>query len=198
MTSIIWWMRHGTCADGHQRPDAHARPASPLTLLGAYQASRTADEIAGSASAVVSSTLIRAQSTARIVADRTGLALLPADPVFDEWHAPACVLGLAPAQYPEDYKNWRRNRAQNPDAALPRGESLTAFRDRAINAIQSAERLQRTHGCLVIVSHRLLIGAVTALRSGTRDAAGVFEAASAFTLNPAALRAHDLEGSPRS
>jgi hypothetical protein len=60
--------------------------------------------------------------------------------VFDEWHAPACVLGLAPAQYPDNYKDWRRHRVQNPDAALPGGESLTAFRDRALDAIQSALR----------------------------------------------------------
>jgi len=195
MTSTILWTRHGTCADARRRLGAHARPTSPLTLLGAYQAIRVADEIAGSADAVVSSTLLRARSTARIVADRTGLALLPADPVFDEWHAPACVLGLAPAQYPDAYKDWKRHRAQNPDDALPGGESLTAFRDRAIDAIQSAECLERTHGRLVVVSHRLLIGAVTALCSGTHDAAEVFDAARAFILKPAALHVHDLEGS---
>jgi broad specificity phosphatase PhoE len=138
------------------------------------------------------SALTRARSTARLVADQAGLALLPADPVFDEWHAPACVLGLTPAQYPDDYKNWRHRRARNPDDALPGGESLTAFRDRAISAIQSAERLGRDHGRLVVVSHRMLIGAVTALRSGTGDAAGVFEAACAFTLNPATFHVHDL------
>lgn len=195
MTSTIVWMRHGTCADAHRRPGAHARPTSPLTLLGAYQASRTAGEIAGSADAVVSSTLLRARSTARIVADGTGLALLPADPVFDEWHAPTCVLGLTPAQYPDAYKEWKRHRIQNPDDALPGGESLSAFRDRALDAIQSAEQLARAHGRLVIVCHRLLIGAVTALRSGTRDAAGAFDVARTFILKPAAFHVHDLEGS---
>ena len=197
MTRTIWWMRHGTCADGQHRPGAHARPASPLTPLGICQAIRAADKIAGNADAVVSSTLMGARSTARIVADRADLTLLHADQVFDEWHAPVCVLGLAPAQYPDDYKNWRHRRAQNPDDALPGGESLTAFRDRAISAIQSAECLGRAHGRLVVVSHRLLIGAVTALRSGTGDAAGIFEAARAFTVNPAAFHIQDLEGSPR-
>lgn len=197
MTATILWMRHGTCADGYHRPDAHARPASPLTPLGACQAIHAAGRIAGNAGAIVSSTLTRARSTARLVADHAGLTLLPADPVFDEWHAPVCVLGLTPAQYPDDYKNWRHRRTRNPDDALPGGESLTAFRDRAISAIQSAERLGRDHGRLIVVSHRLLIGAVTALRSGTGDAAGVFEAACAFTLNPAAFHVHDLEGSPR-
>jgi broad specificity phosphatase PhoE len=196
MTSTILWMRHGTCTDACQRPDANARPTSPLTFIGAYQTIRTADEIAGSTGAVVSSTLMRARSTTRIVATCTGLALLPAYPVFDEWHAPACVLGRAPAQYPDAYKEWRRHRAQNPDDALPGGESLTAFRDRALGALQTAEHLARAHGRLVIVSHRLLIGAVTALRSGTHDAAEVFEAARTFMLKPAALHVHDLEGSP--
>jgi probable phosphoglycerate mutase len=97
MTSAIAWMRHGTCADGREQPDAHARPASPLTLLGACQAARAAGEMVGRADAVASSTLTRARSTARIVAGRPGLTLLPADPVFDEWHAPACVLGRPPA-----------------------------------------------------------------------------------------------------
>ena len=197
MNSTIWWMRRGTCADGHHRPDAHARPWSPLTPLGAYQAIRTADKIAASAGPIVSSTLIRARSIAWIVADRAGLPLLPADPVFDEWHASACVLGLAPAQYPDDYQNWRCRRSRNPDEALPSGESLTAFRDRAADAIRAAERLGRTHGRILVVSHRLLIGAATALRSGTHDAAEVFDAARAFTLNHAAFHAHNLEGSPR-
>jgi broad specificity phosphatase PhoE len=197
VTRTILWMRHGTCADGQHRPGAHARPASPLTPLGTCQATRAADGITGNADAIVSSTLIRARSTARIVADRTRLALLPADPVFDEWHAPECVLGLAPPEYPDDYEDWRRRRDSNPDDALPGGESLTAFRDRALSAIQAAERLERAHGRLVIVSHRLLIGAVTALRSGTRDAADVFQAARAFTLKPAAIHAHDPEGSSR-
>jgi broad specificity phosphatase PhoE len=106
-----------------------------------------------------------------------------------------CVLGLAPAQYPDAYEDWKRHRVQNPDDALPGGESLTAFRDRALDAIQSAEHLARTHGHLVVVSHHLLIGAVTALRSGTHDAAGVLDAAHTFILKPAALHVHHLEGS---
>jgi broad specificity phosphatase PhoE len=195
MTSTITWMRHGTCADGRDQPDAHARPASPLTPLGACQAARAAGEIAGRADAVASSALTRARTTARIVADRSGLTLLPADAVFNEWRAPACVLGRTPAQYPDAYKEWRRHRARNPDDALPGGESLTAFRDRALDALQTAEHLARAHSRLVVVSHRLLIGAIAALRSGTYDAAEVFEAARAFTLRPAALHLHDPEGS---
>jgi probable phosphoglycerate mutase len=196
MNSTILWMRHGTCADGHYRPDAHARPISALTLYGAYEVIGAAHEIAESADVITSSTLTRAWSTARVVASRTGLALLPAFAVFDEWRAPTCVLGRASAQYPDAYKDWKRRRAQNPDDALPGGESLTAFRDRALVALQTARRLAGAHGRLVVVSHRLLIGAIVALCSGTHGAAEVFEAARTFMLEPASLHVHNPEGSP--
>lgn len=197
MTCTILWMRHGTCADGYQRPDAHARRTSLLTRRGARQVTQTAQTLTTAGDAIASSTLVRARSSARIVAEHTGLILLRAHSVLDEWRAPTCVLGRAPAQYPDAYEDWRLRRGQHPDEALPGGESLTAFRDRALEALDTAERLAHDHGQLVVVSHRLLIGAVTALCSGTHDAAEVFEAARTFTLEPAALHVHELEGSLR-
>jgi probable phosphoglycerate mutase len=190
MTPAVLWMRHGTSDDGIYRPGAHARPGSPLSIGGAVEAELTAHELRHhhwQPALVASSPLRRARQTAVIVADTLDTRLTEPTSMFVEWRAPDCVLGRAPGQYPPDYIAWREQRACNPDSALPGGESLRGFAERALEATTTAHDLATEHGPVLIVSHRLLIGAVTGLHCGYRHPADVFNYASDFRLAPAHL-----------
>lgn len=200
MTPNLAWMRHGSCNDGVCRPDAHARPESHLSPRGTRQAACTAQELLDSRitdGVVTSSTLVRARSTARIVAEITGLTLHSPNSVFDEWRAPTCVLGREPAQYPDAYINWRLVRSKRPEIALPGGESLVEFSHRAENALTEALLLAERAPYVLVVSHRLLIGAVAALRAGSTDPAKTFEHARNYALAPAEISFRNLPR-PRS
>lgn len=199
MSATVTWMRHGTCADGFHRPDAHARPRSLLTRLGARQAERAAQTLRTSEmtdGVIASSTLLRARSTARIVSELAGLTLAPADSTFDEWRAPTCVLGRSPTQYPDAYVEWRKRRAKDPRSALPGGESLVEFHGRARRALTAAELLAEADTPVVIVSHRLLIGAIAAISAGADDPVAVFDHARLFELRPAETWTHEKRGAP--
>jgi broad specificity phosphatase PhoE len=184
------WMRHGTCDDGLRRPGAHARPDSPLTPIGAVEVEDTTRELRKRRpppTLVVSSPLRRARQTATIVAGALGAPLSPAVAAFAEWQAPECVLGRTVAEYPRDYLQWRDQRRRDPHSALAGGESLSAFARRATVAGTVAGSLTAVGGLVLIVSHRLLIGAIAALHLGYRDPADIFDFATAFSLAPARL-----------
>jgi broad specificity phosphatase PhoE len=190
MTPTPIWMRHGTCVDGARRPLAHARPASPLTLAGAAEAKLTARRLRKrrwAAVVIVSSPLSRARQTAAIVATALNAYVAEPNSAFAEWQAPHCVLGLAPGRYPPEYKTWRKQRVRNADSALPGGESLRTFAERAAQAAALGDNLAAEHGLVLIVSHRLLIGAIDALHHGYRHPADVFGHANDFHLAPAHL-----------
>lgn len=180
----VVWMRHGVCRDGEHRPHAHARPDSALTAGGAAQVVCTARELLDGSLrpvTVLCSPLPRAQDTARIVAATLGVTARPPSDVLAEWRAPSCVLGLGPAEYPPEYRSWREERLDQTDTALPGGESVAAFADRARLAKVLADEAAAS-GTVVICSHRLLIGAVAALAHGLTDPAALFGAACSFTL----------------
>lgn len=187
MSSKLFWMRHGTCRDGRDKPHAHPQPESPLTPDGAVEVRDRAQslDLPTARPLVVSSPLLRARQTARIVAHSLGADLAPPVEVFAEWRAPDCVLGLTPAHYPTSYDHWRRIRARHPETSLSGGESLGTFADRAAQAATAAQNLSDCYRAVVIVSHRLLIGAVAALNGGHRDPGEIFAFASDFALPPA-------------
>ncbi|WP_282097616.1 histidine phosphatase family protein [Saccharomonospora xinjiangensis] len=183
--------RRGLC-----RPGAHARPGSSLTIAGTVEAELTARELHNhrwQPALITSSPLCRARQTAAIVARVSDSRLAEPISAFAEWRAPHCVLGLTPNQYPPDYITWRQQRADNPDSALPGGESLRAFAERALEVSTIAGDLATEHGPVLIVSHRLLIGAVAALHLGYRHAADIFSYATDFRLAPAQLWAPPRE-----
>lgn len=191
------WMRHGTSDDGLCRPGAHARPHSPLTIGGMIEAEQTARRFRDhhrQPVLITSSPLRRARETASIMAEVLSARLVPPVAVFAEWRAPHCVLGRTATQYPPDYLIWREQRAHAPDTALPGGESLRAFVARALDADTLARDLAAEHGPVLIVSHRLLIGAVAALHAGHRRPADVFGYASHLRLSPAQPWTSQLRG----
>lgn len=188
MKPAALWMRHGTCDDGFRRPEAHARPGSPLTIAGAAEAelaARNLHEHHWQPQLIVSSPLRRARQTASIVAGALDTCLAEPISAFAEWQAPHCVLGRTPSQYPPDYITWREQRANKPDSALTGGESLGAFTQRARDAAAIANALTTENGPVLIVSHRLLIGAVAALQRGHQDPGDIFSYARNFRLAPA-------------
>jgi probable phosphoglycerate mutase len=188
MTATVLWMRHGTCADGLRQPDAHAWPDSPLTIAGAREvvsAARRLRDYQWRASLIVSSPLRRARHTAAIAVLILGVPLARTFAAFTEWRAPHCVLGRTAAEYPPAYQLWRQQRTHVPDGALPGGESLAAFADRARYAATVADDLAARQGPILIVSHRLLIGAIAALHYGHQHPADIFDFASGFRLAPA-------------
>lgn len=187
MTPAVLWMRHGTCDDGLCRPGAHARPHSGLTIAGTVEAELAADQLCGRRrrpALTVSSPLRRARQTATIVAARLHSRLAEPIAAFTEWRAPGCVLGLTASQYPPEYLAWREQRAFDTDSTLPGGESLRTFAERAQEAAAIAHDLATEHGSVLIVSHRLLIGAVAAHHDGYRRPSDVFRHATAFHLAP--------------
>ncbi|MDR7303501.1 histidine phosphatase family protein [Haloactinomyces albus] len=190
MTTTVLWMRHGTCDDGLRRSGSHARPDSPLTICGTVEAEVTARYLRQRdrlLSLVVPSPLRRARQTASIVAGTLGAHLAEPLAAFAEWCAPYCVLGRNAVEYPPDYQEWRKQRSQEPDSSLPGGESLRAFAERAAEAMTAARSFANENGHVLVVSHRMLIGAVSALNRGYQHPAEIFSHARDFRLAPAQL-----------
>lgn len=197
MTSDVLWMRHGTCDSGLCRPRGHPRPDSPLTIGGAAEAelaARALREQDWQPALVVPSPLRRARETASIVAGSLGAPLAEPLATFAEWRAPDCVLGRTPSQYPPEYLRWRAQRTHDPDDVLPGGESLHAFAERAAQATRYARGLAAEAGPVLVISHRLLIGAVAAVHNGYRHPADIFGLASEFHLRPAYVWAPPSDG----
>lgn len=196
LTPAVLWMRHGTSDDGLCRPRAHARPGSPLTIGGAIEVERIARSLVRhrwQPSAIASSPLRRTRQTATIAASLLDVPTVLSDPSLQEWRAPHCVVGLAPEQYPPKYLAWREHRARHTDTALPGGESLQVFAERAVDAATLATGLAAEYGNVLMVSHRLLIGAVAAIYEGHQAPADLFQHASGFRLLPAQVWAPRMD-----
>ncbi|MFI6331495.1 histidine phosphatase family protein [Micromonospora chersina] len=187
MTTL--WIRHGTSLDGITRPHAHARPDTPLTTRGAAQIAATAHALRDRGvrpAIVLTSPHPRAATSAGILAALLGVPLAAPNPLYAEWRAPDCVLGKGPEEYPPEYRTWRTHRLRDPDSALAGGESLTALYERATVASAILGHPFEGHAAL-IVSHRMLIGAVAAITAGVSRPQDVFQAARRFPLAPAGI-----------
>ncbi|MGY4912552.1 histidine phosphatase family protein [Micromonospora aurantiaca (nom. illeg.)] len=187
MTTL--WIRHGTSLDGITRPHAHARPDTPLTARGAAQIAATAHALRDRGvrpAIVLTSPHLRAATSAEILAAMLGARLATPNPLYAEWRAPDCVLGKGPDEYPSEYQTWRTDRLRDPNSALAGGESLTALYERATAASAILGHAGKGSTAL-IVSHRMLIGAVAAITAGASRPQDVFQAARRFTLAPAGI-----------
>ncbi|MEU9505743.1 histidine phosphatase family protein [Micromonospora sp. NPDC048170] len=187
MTTL--WIRHGTSLDGITRPHAHARPETPLTARGAAQIAATAHALRDRGvrpAIVLTSPHPRAATSAEILAALLCVPLAVPNPLYAEWRAPDCVIGKGPEDYPSEYQTWRTDRLRDPDSALAGGESLTALYERATAAATVLGHAGEADSAL-IVSHRMLIGAVAAITAGASRPQDVFQAARRFTLAPAGI-----------
>jgi probable phosphoglycerate mutase len=125
---------------------------APLTETGLRQAHALGEALAGGRfDGFYTSDLERALGTARIVAERVGLAA-----VIDARLRERCLgimQGMTLVQFEQAHpEEWARFCAEDPDYALPEGESVN---QRGERTIACAEELARRHGGgrVLIVTH---------------------------------------------
>ena len=147
----VFLLRHGqTDWNAERRLQGHLD--MPLNALGLWQAEQLGQALAGEGvAAVYSSDLLRAQQTARPLAQRLGLSVV-SDPALRERHF-GRLEGLSYAEiderFPEDASGWRQRK---PDFAPGGGEALLAFSERAVAALS---RLATPHEgqAIAVFSH---------------------------------------------
>lgn len=156
-------MRHGAY-EGH-RPGYHAPLDAPLTAEGRDQVHRSLPLPEG-ITGIVTSPVLRARQTAAEIARHTGLPIIATNGLLAEWRAPSIVLGHTPDTYPPAYQAWRERRLANPSLRCGDGESLTDLHTRASRCADLLHDTAEEHGCLLAVSHAVLLGVLTHLHQG--------------------------------
>ena len=159
----IWLMRHAHY-EGHL-PGHHAHPDAPLSDEGRAQARRAARSLPLGIASVITSTLPRAQQTADIICQHTGLPLIAASNTFIEWRAPSTVVGRGPSDYPPSYRTWREQRLARPELRYEDGENLLELHQRATEGAALLALMARRGGVLLI-SHTIFLGILTRLQKG--------------------------------
>jgi probable phosphoglycerate mutase len=179
-------MRHAAY-QGHG-PGHHAPPDAPLSAEGRVQV-RRALPLPPGITAIVTSTLLRANQTADLLSQLTGIPVIDTTPLLAEWRAPSMVIGRTADTYPPEYRAWREQRATKPWLACGDGESLTELYDRAARCAEYLAEVRRDrNGDVLAVSHGVLLSALTCLdtRSQNPEAAFRQEWLFAHVINPAA------------
>ena len=154
-------VRHAQDESARTTPTYHPCPDSPLTGHGIEQAREAAKNFATDYAGIIYSPILRAQQTAELFSDVSGLPLLTELPCLSEWRPPSCVYGKTPDQYDDEYRRWRYARTEDPSLAYQDGESLLALHERAEFAVHELGRLAAENGPLLIVSHKVFLGVVT-------------------------------------
>jgi probable phosphoglycerate mutase len=150
MTQLLM-LRHGE-TDWNREMRFQGQLDVPLNAAGLLQARRAAERLAAEpVDAIVSSDLLRARQTAAACAERLGLPVL-LEPGLRE-QSFGMLEGLRAAdvqqQHPAVWEAWARHDAHY---AVPGGESVQAFHDRVVAALQ---RLVAAHAgrTLLVVTH---------------------------------------------
>jgi len=159
----IWLMRHAHY-EGHL-PGHHAHPDARLSDKGRAQARRAARSLPHGIASVISSAMPRAQETAEIICQHTGLPLIAASDIFSEWRAPTSLLGKGPTDYPASYRTWREHRLVRPNLRYEDGETLLELHHRATGGA-SLLILTAHSGGVLLVSHTIFLGVLTRLHEG--------------------------------
>ena len=154
--------RHAQDESARTTPTYHPRPDSPLTEHGIEQARRAAKHLATDYAGIVHSPILRGQQTAKLFSEISGLLLLAELPCLSEWLPPSCVYGKTPDQYDDEYRRWRYARTEDPSLAYQDGESLLALHERAGLAVRELACLAAENGPLLVVSHKVFLGIITA------------------------------------
>jgi broad specificity phosphatase PhoE len=126
-----------------------------LDEVGIKQAEAAAGRIAGlKVSAVYSSPLCRAFTTAEIIAEKCGLEVRPLDGIKDidygDWQ------GLSPEEASERHHEMYQQWLESPHLVeFPNGESLDKVRQRAGSAVEELKK-QLPDETIVLVSHKVV------------------------------------------
>ena len=162
--------RHAQDESARATPTYHPRPDSPLTEHGIGQAREAGKHLATDYAGIVHSPILRAQQTAKLLSEVSGIPLLTELPCLTEWRPPSCVYGKTPDQYDDEYRTWRYMRTQDPSLAYQDGESLLALHERAELAVHELNRLAAELGPLLTVSHKVFLGVITSRSHGPTEA----------------------------
>lgn len=162
--------RHAQDESARTTPTYHPRPDSPLTGHGTEQAREAAKNLAADYAGIVHSPILRAEQTAQLFSEVSGIPVLAELPCLSEWRPPSCVYGKTPDQYDDEYRKWRYTRTENPSLAYQDGESLLALHERAEFAVHELSRLAAENGPLLIISHKVFLGVITAHARGPAEA----------------------------
>lgn len=161
----FYLMRHGHYeghAEGH-----HAPPLARLSAIGKRQV-ECALPLPHTIERIVTSPLPRAWDTARLLSGASGIPVIASSVLLTEWRAPSDVIGRTPATYPSAYRAWRRHRTDRPELAYGDGESLLELHARASLCARLLHELARPSGDLLVVSHKIFLGALVRLDQGPR------------------------------
>jgi phosphoserine phosphatase len=160
--TTIYLARHGE-SDWNAANRFQGHSDRPLTDLGREQARALADLVAGeNVEAIYASPLSRALETARIVAARTGLAVVEDEGLREVDTGSWSGLSRAEVQerYPEGFERWTSGGAGWED-----GESYEEMAERVLAAVN---RIAAAHpgGRVLLVSHGGPIRAIQAAAEG--------------------------------
>ena len=160
--TTIYLARHGE-SDWNAANRFQGHSDRPLTDLGREQARALADLVAGeNVEAIYASPLSRALETARIVAARTGLAVVEDEGLREVDTGSWSGLSRAEVQerYPEGFERWTSGGAGWED-----GESYEEMAERVLAAVN---RIAAAHpgGRVLLVSHGGPIRAIQAASDG--------------------------------
>ena len=160
--TTIYLARHGE-SDWNAANRFQGHSDRPLTDLGREQARALADLVAGeNVEAIYASPLSRALETARIVAARTGLAVVEDEGLREVDTGSSSGLSRAEVQerYPEGFERWTSGGAGWED-----GESYEEMAERVLAAVN---RIAAAHpgGRVLLVSHGGPIRAIQAAAEG--------------------------------
>ncbi|WP_017574326.1 histidine phosphatase family protein [Nocardiopsis kunsanensis] len=150
----MYLMRHAHYV-GH-RPGHHAPDDVELSPEGRRDTVRVAQRIPDVVG-IVASPLRRAQQTAELLAEYSGIPLLDFLSDLREWRSPTAVQGIPPKEFPADYATWRAKRLVDPANSYGDGESLMELGARATRVRARLIALAGSRGPVLVVAHKILL-----------------------------------------
>lgn len=178
----ILWLRHAEVSEN--RIYNHVSDKALVTKAGLEAAREQLRSIEIDRPRLIfSSPLQRAVQTADLVSNVFSGPLPQTNAVFSEWRPPRLMVDVPPIEEPWFYDAWRSHRLAYPNSTFDHSESVAAFARRAQLALSLASSAAVDGGTIVVVSHKVLIGAVAAIHGGARGASEIFESAKCTSLS---------------
>ncbi len=113
---------------------------------------------------IIHSGLRRAKQTAEIISDILGLPIYGEDIRLRAWN-----VGYLSGQLKADKKDDIDFYTDNPDEAIPEGESLNTFKDRVAESIAEYTEWGESNGLLLLVTHNSYISSANEVIIGCDD-----------------------------
>lgn len=183
MPARLLLVRHGQSTwNAEGRWQGRADP--PLSSIGVRQA-RAAAEVVGGFDVIASSTLVRALTTATVIADVLGIGPVVTDADLVERDAGAFE-GLTRAEIEDRWPGWLAERRRPDD--YESDESVVA---RAVGALARIAGDVGDDGTALVVTHGGVIHALEDVAGATREGRMPNLGGRWFELGPGVFRAHD-------